>query len=81
MLGLPVGMFLSFLISGRVAQTYGWRAAFYVALAPGLVWDAARLYVDGSLSVVAVPEPGQWALLLAGLGVVGAVPRRRARRG
>lgn len=37
MLGLPVGMFFSFLISGYVAHEYGWRAAFYVAGVPGLV--------------------------------------------
>ncbi len=36
MLGLPVGMFLSFLISGRIAHAYGWRAAFYLACVPGL---------------------------------------------
>lgn len=45
MLGLPVGMFLSFLISGRVAHTYGWRAAFYVALLPGLGLAALALWL------------------------------------
>jgi MFS family permease len=43
MLGLPVGMFLSFLISGLVASAYGWRAAFYVALIPGLILAALAL--------------------------------------
>ena len=45
MLGLPVGMFLSFLISGRIAHAYGWRAAFYVACLPGLVLAALALWV------------------------------------
>jgi hypothetical protein len=30
-----------------------------------------------SFSVTAVPEPGTWAMLLAGLGVVGLIARRR----
>lgn len=37
MLGLPVGIALSYAISGSVAHSYGWRAAFYVAGLPGLV--------------------------------------------
>lgn len=41
--------------------------------------DAAlQLGVDNvSLNVSAVPEPGSWALMLAGFGVVGAIARRR----
>lgn len=50
MLGLPVGMFLSFLISGLVAHAYGWRAAFYVACLPGLALAALAL---------GMPEPGR----------------------
>ena len=50
MLGLPVGMFLSFLISGRVAHAYGWRTAFYVALVPGLALAALALWM---------PEPSR----------------------
>jgi MFS family permease len=37
MLGLPVGLALSFAVSGAVAKTYGWRAAFLVAGLPGLL--------------------------------------------
>ncbi len=33
----------------------------------------------GTLTVSAVPEPAQWALLMSGLAFVGAVLRRRAR--
>ena len=48
-------------------------------LAGGLTWDTSRLYIDGSLAVAAVPEPASTSLLLAGLGVVGWLARRRPR--
>lgn len=39
------------------------------ALPEGLAWDTSRLYVDGVLSVQAVPEPASWALWLGGLAL------------
>lgn len=39
---------------------------------------AGRVLIDDlSLSVSAVPEPGTYAMLLAGLGVIGGIARRR----
>ena len=43
MMGLPVGIALSYLVSGYVARAWGWRAAFYVAGLPGLLCAAAML--------------------------------------
>ena len=40
MLGLPIGITLTSLISGFIARSYGWRAAFLVATVPGLVLAA-----------------------------------------
>ena len=37
MLGLPLGLFLSSVMSGIVAKSYGWRMTFFVATAPGLL--------------------------------------------
>ena len=45
MLGLPVGVALSFAVSGAVARSYGWRAAFFVAGIPGLLCALAVLLV------------------------------------
>jgi len=52
MLGLPIGIFLSNLLSGRIAQAYTWRAPFFVAffgvLVPltGVIAQSMRLRVD-----------------------------------
>jgi MFS family permease len=45
MLGLPLGLALSFLVSGTVAERYGWQEAFYVAGLPGLLLAVAALFI------------------------------------
>lgn len=45
MLGLPIGIALSFLVSAYVAKQWGWRAAFYVALVPGILCAVTALFV------------------------------------
>jgi MFS family permease len=45
MLGLPVGVALSFAVSGIVARQYGWRAAFLVAGIPGILCALAALFI------------------------------------
>lgn len=42
--------------------------------------DFARLGQDGSFSVTAVPEPNSWAMLAAGLGLMGLIARRQRNR-
>lgn len=37
MLGLPLGSLACFALGGWIAQTYGWRAPFLVAMVPGLI--------------------------------------------
>lgn len=45
MLGLPIGLALSFFVSGAVADRHGWPAAFFVAGVPGLVLAVAALFI------------------------------------
>jgi predicted MFS family arabinose efflux permease len=45
MLGLPVGIALSFAVSGTIARSYGWRPAFYAAGIPGLLCALAVLFI------------------------------------
>ena len=45
MLGLPVGIALSFAVSGTIARSYGWRSAFYVAGIPGLLCALGALFI------------------------------------
>lgn len=45
MLGLPVGIALSFAVSGTIARSHGWRPAFYVAGIPGLLCALAVLFI------------------------------------
>src|SRR5918997_3530510 len=45
MLGLPVGIALSFAVSGTIAREYGWRPAFFVAGLPGILCAIAVLFI------------------------------------
>src|SRR5258706_13309350 len=48
-LGVPIGTILGLVLGGVIADAYGWRAAFLVAGAPGLLLAA--------LTVLTVKEP------------------------
>jgi predicted MFS family arabinose efflux permease len=37
MMGLPLGLFASYILSGVIGEAWGWRAAFFVACVPGLI--------------------------------------------
>jgi MFS family permease len=68
MLGLPLGLGLSYAVSGWAAQAWGWRAAFFVAGPPGLLCAALAMLL---------PEPPR------GAGADGprlALPRNPYRR-
>src|SRR5688572_3285125 len=45
MLGLPIGLFLAYVFSGIIGEKFGWRYAFVLACAPGLVLSALVLLI------------------------------------
>ena len=66
-------------LAGRFTYTFADAGAHALAIVVMDVTAADKvstLTISG-LQVSAVPEPGQWALLLAGLAGVGALGRRR----
>ena len=45
MMGLPIGIALSYWVSGIITARYGWRAAFFVAGVPGVICAIAALAI------------------------------------
>lgn len=58
-------------LTGLAAGTYT------LTFAKGAGWNSSLKIDDVSIAVTAVPEPAAVAMLLAGLGVIGAVVRRQ----
>jgi len=59
-----------------VLQLHGTFSSLSFSTAPGEFWHGFNI---GTGSINAVPEPESYAMLLAGLGLMGAVARRRRR--
>jgi len=59
MLGLPLGLGASYLISGMIAQaTGGWRPALYVAAVPGFVLAILALFIHEPVRPAPAPANG-----------------------
>jgi MFS family permease len=75
MLGLPLGLALSFFVSGAVAEHRGWPAAFFVAGGPGLLLAVAALFlpdpVRGGADPPAADAAGHLTLAAVAYRVLG----------
>jgi MFS family permease len=73
MLGLPIGIALSYLMSSFIAHAWGWRAAFFVAGIPAVFCAIAVMFIDEpargmaeTQTVVSRPREGSpWRVLLS----------------
>ncbi|HEV7920930.1 MAG TPA: MFS transporter [Thermoanaerobaculia bacterium] len=67
MMGLPVGIALSYYVGSYVAAAYGWRAAFFIAGIPGVLAAIAALFIDEPPRVAPKHETGSspWRVLFS----------------
>ncbi len=74
MFGLPAGLALSYIVSGAIAQHFGWRAAFLVAGLPGLLLglvalrlrEPPRTAAAGMKPSRTLLDPAFWWIVLSG---------------
>jgi predicted MFS family arabinose efflux permease len=61
MLGLPIGIFLSNMLGGILAQAYGWRMTFVIAAIPGFVFALMAFWIKepkrGAAESIQVSSP------------------------
>ncbi len=68
MLGLPIGVALSYLVSSFVAAAWGWRAAFLIAGIPGVLCAIAAMFIaepQRGITEIRVAPPRSWRTLLS----------------
>jgi MFS family permease len=72
MMGLPIGIALSYLVGSFIAHAYGWRAAFFVAGIPGVLFAIAALFIaepmrgmKETVAVAASTSGSPWKTLLS----------------
>jgi MFS transporter, Spinster family, sphingosine-1-phosphate transporter len=65
-IGIPLGMLLGLVIGGLVADAYGWRTAFFVAAAPGVL--------IGVITWFTLKEPRRFGAIQAAAKAAPAAP-------
>lgn len=77
-LAIPVGSALGYLVGGAVGSEFGWRAAFYVAGAPGLVFAIVAFFLPHpERGAMDEGEPEPSAPLMEGIRRVFRTPAWR----
>jgi MFS family permease len=56
-LAIPVGSALGYVLGGAIATKYGWRAAFYAVVPPGLLLGALALFMKDPRRGASEPAP------------------------
>jgi hypothetical protein len=69
--------FIIMTFNGRAGTSF--QDVSYSGFGNGVLFDVTYRDQDILLGVTAVPEPGAWAMLLTGLGLLGAAAGRRRR--
>jgi len=77
MMGLPLGLFAAYLLSGFIGERWGWRAAFFIACIPGLLLAALVLLVKEPGRAAA---GGRAAVAVSGQQTAPDSPYRRVAR-
>ena len=66
MMGLPLGLFAAYILSGIIGEAWGWRAAFFVACVPGLILAVLALLIReparGAVGSAGSAGRGHWPL-------------------
>lgn len=71
MLGLPIGIALSFAISGTITKAYGWRTAFLVAGIPGILLAIVAVFMNepvrgaSDVQIANVPQRSPYLQILS----------------
>ncbi|HKU13190.1 MAG TPA: MFS transporter [Steroidobacteraceae bacterium] len=66
MMGLPLGLFASYILSGIIGAHWGWRAAFFVACVPGLILAGLTLLIREPLRGASEVQPAAAAAAPSG---------------
>ena len=79
-MAIPVGAAIGYVLGGLIGQHFGWRAAFFVCGAPGLVLAAAVLWLRdpprGAQEGIRAPRPAAGGGVRAALSIYLSLLRR-----